>query len=149
MVAFCATVRGRKVEPACAHIDVMPTLIDWMGLEVPRACDGRSLVPFLRGEMPKDWRTEVFWEHDFRDVVAQRPEMALGLASDECCYAVIRDAHYKYVHFAGLPPLLFDLRADPHETNSIAASRVISWVRPSAPRSFTMSPAASSTCQPT
>ena len=35
---------------------------------------------------------------------------------------MIRDAHYKYVHFARLPPLLFDIREDPHEMNNIAAS---------------------------
>ena len=114
--------RGSVVEAFTEAIDVMPTLVDWMGLDVPRACNGRSLVPFLRGKKPDDWRTEVFWEHDFRDVVSQRPETALGLRSDDCCYAVIRDAHYKYVHFARLPPLLFDIREDPHEMNNIAAS---------------------------
>lgn len=29
---------------------------------------------------------------------------------------VRREAHRKYVHFAGLEPLLFDLEADPHKT---------------------------------
>jgi arylsulfatase A-like enzyme len=33
---------------------------------------------------------------------------------------VIRDRRYKYVHFAALPPLLFDLQADPHETTNLA-----------------------------
>jgi hypothetical protein len=28
---------------------------------------------------------------------------------------VIRDHHYKYVHFTALPPLLFDLKRDPDE----------------------------------
>ena len=92
---------------------------------------------------------EVFWEHDFRDVVSQRPETALGLTSDDCCYAVIRDGHYKYVHFARLPPLLFDLRADPHETNNIAGSpdakdivlryaqKMLTWRLVQADRTFT------------
>src|SRR5690606_27046003 len=47
-------------------------------------------------------------EHDFRTVVTQQAERALGIGSDECSYAVIRDRRYKYVHFAALPPLLFD-----------------------------------------
>ena len=129
--------------------DVMPTLIDWMGLDVPRACNGHSLLPFLRGEKPENWRTEVFWEHDFRDVVSQRPETALGLGSDDCCYAVIRDAHYKYVHFAKLPPLLFNLNEDRCEMNNIAASpgakeivlryaqKMLTWRLVQADRTFT------------
>jgi arylsulfatase A-like enzyme len=35
---------------------------------------------------------------------------------------VIRDERFKYVHFAGLPPLLFDLQSDPGEFTNLAAS---------------------------
>ena len=104
--------------------------------------DGRSLTPFLDGHGPQTWRTEVFFEHDFREVSTQAPETALGITSDECCYAVVRDEHYKYVHFAALPPLLFDMRADPHETTNLAgdpamqgvllryASKLLTWRLP-------------------
>ncbi len=34
---------------------------------------------------------------------------------------VIRDEKYKYVHFTALPPLFFDLSADPGEQHNIAA----------------------------
>jgi arylsulfatase A-like enzyme len=98
----------------------MPTILDWIGQPVPRTCDGESLVPFLRGRVPEDWRQEVFFEHDFRNVRSQKVETALGISSDECCYAVIRGKRWKYVHFAALPPLLFDLEADPHETTNLA-----------------------------
>ena len=30
-------------------IDVMPTILDWLGGEIPRTCDGESLLPFLAG----------------------------------------------------------------------------------------------------
>ena len=33
---------------------------------------------------------------------------------------VIRDERFKYVHFASLPPLLFDLTADPIEMKDLA-----------------------------
>jgi arylsulfatase A-like enzyme len=33
---------------------------------------------------------------------------------------VIRDARFKYVHFTGLPPLLFDLTADPDELHDVS-----------------------------
>jgi arylsulfatase A-like enzyme len=113
--------RGRKVDALTQAIDVMPTILDWIGQEIPRSCDGVSLLPLLEGPAPPDWRDAVFFEHDFRDVRNQRVEIALGITSDQCSYAVIRDEHWKYVHFAALPPLLFDLKTDPHETRNLAA----------------------------
>jgi arylsulfatase A-like enzyme len=53
--------------------------------------------------------------------------------------AVLRDHRFKYVHFAALPPLLFDLANDPHEMRDLAsqpehapvvleyAQRMLSW----------------------
>ncbi len=113
--------RGRRIDAFSEAIDVMPTILEAIGAPVPRTCDGHSLAPFLRNETPVDWRHAVFFEHDFREVRTQRPEHALGLGSDQCCYAVIRDARWKYVHFAALPPLLFDIEADPHEMRDLAA----------------------------
>jgi arylsulfatase A-like enzyme len=78
------------------------------------------LLGHVHGAPPPNWRKEVFFEHDFRTVKAQSAEAALGISSDECSYAVIRDVRYKYVHFAALPPLLFDLAADPHEMRNLA-----------------------------
>jgi arylsulfatase A-like enzyme len=78
-------------------------------------------MPFLEGKPVARWRTEAHFEHDFRDIPNQRPETALGLHSDDCNYAVIRGPRYKYVHFAALPPLLFDLEEDPGETRNLAA----------------------------
>jgi arylsulfatase A-like enzyme len=34
---------------------------------------------------------------------------------------VIRDRKYKYVHFAALPAILFDIANDPGESNNLAA----------------------------
>ncbi|MEY3360311.1 MAG: hypothetical protein RL531_30, partial [Actinomycetota bacterium] len=61
------------------------------------------------------WRDAVFFEWDFRDPVGRTPERLLGVPFDRSGMAVIRDAHGKYVHFAGLPALFFDLDEDPHE----------------------------------
>ena len=112
--------RGRIVEEFTEAIDAMPTILDWLGLEIPRQCDGLSLLPFLEGETPADWRQEAHWEYDFRDVPRQAPETALGLTSDQCALNVIRGRRYKYVHFAALPPLFFDLESDPHELTNLA-----------------------------
>jgi arylsulfatase A-like enzyme len=105
--------RGTVVEKFTETIDTMPTILDWLDLPVPRQCDGRSLLPFCEGHAPSDWRTEVHYEFDFRDLHYSQPESALGVPMDQCSLAVVQDEHYKYVHFAALPPLFFDLKADP------------------------------------
>ena len=40
--------------------DVMPTILDGVGLEVPDSVTGRSLMPFVRGETPS-WREIAAW----------------------------------------------------------------------------------------
>ncbi len=107
--------RGRRVEAFTESVDIMPTVLDWIGVDTPRQCDGHSLRPWLRGETPSGWRDAAHWEFDFRDLVGQSAEHALGLHSDECHLGVIRDRRYKYVHFAALPPLFFDLERDPDQ----------------------------------
>ncbi len=46
---------GRDVEPICAHVDVMPTLLDLCGIELPGRLqvDGRSLKPLLHSDDSK------------------------------------------------------------------------------------------------
>ncbi|TQV83605.1 alkaline phosphatase family protein [Denitrobaculum tricleocarpae] len=134
-----ADVRGRQVEAFSEAVDVTPTILDCLGARIPRAMDGRSLKPFLEGRTPDDARSEVHWEFDFREVVSGTAQDALGLALDDCSLAVIRDAAFKYVHFTGLPPLLFDLAADPAELRNLAgdpahqgtrlryAEKLLSW----------------------
>jgi arylsulfatase A-like enzyme len=39
---------------------------------------------------------------------------------DECALCVVQDAEFKYVHFAALPPLFFDLKQDPHQFTNLA-----------------------------
>ena len=112
--------RGRVVEAFTEQVDLMPTILERIGLEVPLQCDGCSLVPWLDGETPADWRQAAHYEHDFRDVETRAFETALGLASDRCALAVRHSADYAYVHFNGLPPLCYDLREDPDQLRNIA-----------------------------
>lgn len=68
---------------------------------------------------------------------------------DACSLAVIRDEHHKYVHFAGLPPLFFDLARDPHCFADLSrdpaaapamlayAQKMLSWRILSSGREFT------------
>ncbi len=108
--------RGRQIRGFSENVDVMPTMLDWLGIDIPCQCDGFSLLPALRkGEMPRGWRQSVFWEYDFRNVRDDSLEKYLGITLHQCNLSVIRDHRYKYVHFGALPALFFDLQRDPGE----------------------------------
>lgn len=125
---------GTVVDAFTEHVDLLPTLLDVLGVEErPLQCDGRSLVPFLEGRTPPEWREHVFFEFDFRMPPAQpggegasaapappqvapgEPAGPLGMRTADCSLAVVRTARWKYVHFPTLPPLLYDLGEDPGE----------------------------------
>lgn len=119
--------RGRVVRAPTEHVDVLPTLCAWMGVAVPLQCDGRALDPFVLGA-PRPggsdgWRTAVHWEWDFRSPWLCQAEDLLGVPMEQCCLNVVRDARWKYVHFGTdpdvLPPLLFDLGADPDQVEDL------------------------------
>lgn len=115
------TRAGQMEDGFTESVDIMPTILAALGGEAPRAADGASLLPYLTqpGGGP-DARQHLFYEYDFRDVYYSRPESKLQLSMDECSLCVVQDEHYKYVHFAALPPLFFDLSADPHQFTNLA-----------------------------
>jgi hypothetical protein len=107
---------ARIVERFTENVDIMPTMLDYIGAEIPGQCDGLSLRPFLEGRAaPANWRSEAHWEFDFRNPADNAAEQALDLTLHQCTMNIVRDARYKYVHFTKLPPLFFDLEKDPGE----------------------------------
>jgi arylsulfatase A-like enzyme len=117
---------GRVVDAFTENVDVLPTLVDVCGGEIPSFCDGASLRDFLDRDLegtaaPERWRQEVVLEYDFRDPRHTMIEQLYGLRMDECSICVVRDRSGKYVHFGGhFPPLLFDLEDDPGELVDLA-----------------------------
>ena len=118
--------RGTVVRSVTEHVDVMPTILGWMGLDVPLQCDGRTLQPFIDGDgEPEDWRTEAHWEWYFHHPELQAAEQFFGIPMEQCSLNVVRSERWKYVHFAAdpakLPPLLFDLANDPEQVHDLSA----------------------------
>jgi arylsulfatase A-like enzyme len=112
--------RGRVLDYFSEHVDIMPTILDHLGAETPLQCDGRSMRTFIEGGEPPYWRDEVRWEFDFRSVTDEDVERLFGFSLDECSLAVVRTKYAKYVHFAALPALYFDLATDPGELHNLA-----------------------------
>jgi len=73
----------------------------------------------------------------------------LGLHFEGDGVVVLQDRNWKYVHFASLPPLLFDLQRDPGQFRNLAqdpahaatlaayAQRMLSWRMGHADRTLT------------
>jgi len=88
-------------------IDLAPTLLEVAGADPFTKCDGRSLVPLLHGEVPKDWPQEV---------VCEFHGMQWSLTSQR----MIRNDEYKYVWNGTDRDELYHLANDPAELVNIA-----------------------------
>ncbi|MBA4148040.1 MAG: sulfatase [Verrucomicrobia bacterium] len=55
--------RGKTAEAMALNIDLAPTMLTLAGADVSETVQGRSLIPLLNGKKPKDWRTDLFFEH--------------------------------------------------------------------------------------
>ena len=99
---------GRSVDCPVSLVDLAPTIMAGTGVE-PEAEDadlpGADLWSMAAGDQPAD-RT-VFSEYH-----------ATGSAS---ATYMLRDRRWKYVHFVGHDPQLFDMQSDPHELTNLAA----------------------------
>lgn len=54
---------GATVTNLTANVDFPSTWADLAGIATPSSVDGRSLLPFLRGQTPATWRRAVLLEH--------------------------------------------------------------------------------------
>jgi arylsulfatase A-like enzyme len=116
--------RGTLVDAVTESVDVLPTICEFMDVDVPLQSDGWSLAPFLRGETaPAHWRDTAHFEWSFSDPANLVAERSLGIPMSHCSLAVARGPRYKYVQFAAdatmFPPLLFDVGADPAQTHDL------------------------------
>ena len=98
----------RIVEEPVRHVDLLPTLLDLLGLDAPADLPGRSLRPLLVGRA-----TEA------------RPSYFEALsASLNRSWAPLHGVRAHGLKYIDLPiPELYDLAADPAETRNLAASR--------------------------
>ncbi|MFQ5876666.1 MAG: sulfatase [Acidobacteriota bacterium] len=122
-VPFILSVPGRgwtgRIPRLVRTIDLVPTLVDVMGLECPRGgCDfdGRSLRPLLDGE---DDSPRLAYSESLNDLAAYYRSPW----REDSLYAV-NDGRWKLiVRRQGAiekPPTLFDLREDPGELVNVA-----------------------------
>ncbi|MDC0065336.1 arylsulfatase [Verrucomicrobia bacterium] len=115
-----AKVKARKTSgELCAHIDLMPTIMDACGVEVPAKLkvDGRSFLPFLTGNNPSWPKRQVVLQTHRGNV----PQLYHHFALHEEPWKLVHPTGFGKEKFTGPPKLeLYDLSKDPRQQNNVA-----------------------------
>lgn len=92
---------GAACDTPVTLVDAFPTIVEALGAEPDpqdAALPGHSLIRIAQGATP------------VRTILSE-----YHAAGAICGAYMIRRGNYKYIHYVGLPPMLFDLERDPHE----------------------------------
>jgi arylsulfatase A-like enzyme len=112
--------RGTTCDALVESIDLAATFVEVAGGEVPKhIIEGRSLLPWLRGETP-EWREYVISEFDYS---ATAQAVRLDVEPRDARLYMVFDGRWKLMHAeGGVRPMLFDLENDPEEFHDLAKS---------------------------
>jgi len=100
--------QGLEISERVGLVDVVPTILELLGIEAAVPFQGRSLAPELEGRTGES-----------RPLYAETLSPRLGHGLGEL--RVLFDGPFKYIH--GPRPELFDLTTDPHEFHNLVESR--------------------------
>ena len=107
---------GGTCDKMALNVDIAPTMLELAGVTAPDGLHGQSLVPFLKGHQPDNWRKDWLYEYfEYPEVEHVRPHRG------------VRTDRYKLIHYHKLPQYpdlaeefeLYDLQKDPHELNEL------------------------------
>jgi arylsulfatase A-like enzyme len=99
---------GRRVPARARVLDIMPTVLDLVGVAAPASTQGRSLVPLVRGDPPSGTSEAAVSEHN--NVMLER------------LFESARLGPFAYIA-EGASEALFDLAHDPGEHENLAGRR--------------------------
>jgi arylsulfatase len=108
---------GKVVEQFAEQVDLMPTLLEFAGVQAPGGLQGRSLAPLLEGRTVNSWREATLTEdRDSSELPAH------GIEARDLSLKTIRTRNWKLTFYQGKPyGELFDLRNDPQEYDNLWA----------------------------
>lgn len=111
--------RGTVCDDLVESIDLVATFIEAAGGEVPdHVVEGKSLMPFLRGEKPDSWRDFAVSEFDYSYTPMS---VNLDVEPRDARLFMVADKRWKFMHAeGGIRPLLFDMENDPDELIDLA-----------------------------
>jgi len=96
---------GRRVKDTVSVVDIVPTILTALGVEIPEQVQGTDLNPYLSGGAPEE-----------QDRIAYSESLVPTIF--ECApLRSVTDNRWQYIHTAR--PELYDLRADPGQLNNV------------------------------
>lgn len=100
-------LRGQQIDQHVGNIDVLPTILDLLGIDIPEAVQGRSLRPLMEGQSIAA-----------REYYAENlsPHLSHGWGKLRVLYS----GDHKYIH--GPEPELYNTRIDPKELSNLINS---------------------------
>jgi arylsulfatase A-like enzyme len=118
--------RGTVCDELTESIDLAPTFVEIAG-GVPRSniLEGRSLMPFIRGENPKEWREYAISEYDYSPLSYGEK---LEVEPKDARLFMVVDKKWKFIHAIGFHPQLFDLENDPDEFKDVGGDPACSEI---------------------
>lgn len=106
---------GTSTAAMTSMIDLAPTISEILRTPPPSWIDGRSLIPFLTGNAPAEWRTGVLTQNlgesrpsdpDYEPFAAPR-------------FNAVRSPEWLYIEYQSGERELYDLVSDPNEVRNI------------------------------
>ena len=128
---------GRSISGEVSNIDLMPTLLELSGMDIPDGVQGKSMVQLMDGKEER-LRSEIFAEVgapryplnpvDPKDFKELDRKMSKERGSQWFCdyssngrSAMIRKDGWKYCYYVGDKDEMYDLSSDPFETKNLSS----------------------------
>lgn len=111
---------SRNLGEVVSMVDVTPTLLDAVGISVPRSMKGRSFLPLIKQSKPGGkWRSEAF-------VQISASMVARALRTDQWTYCVVDpngngDRDPNSMHYQEYQ--MYNLASDPHQLLNLAGRK--------------------------
>lgn len=119
--------RGRVDDRLVEAIDLAPTFVEALGGHpATHILEGRSLMAATTATGDAPWRKAVISECDY---AFREARLDLGVAPSAARGYMVRTDRWKYVHYEGFRPQLFDLETDPKELTDLGAAPELEAVR--------------------
>ena len=129
---------GRVVDSKISNIDLLPSVLDLIGADIPYNIEGKSFLPILKGEK-ESIRSDIFIEkshHDIYDPMRgirtgkykyiknfEKSEVLfkipLDMTDDARCGNVIKNKYPEIYNEERMAEELYDLEKDPNETDNV------------------------------
>ena len=127
MVSLPGRIKSANYDQLIATVDLLPTLLEFIGLPVPREVQGRSFAPLI-ADMGRTYEphTEVFSENIIPEVITagklnlpfEKGQGVDGIRHPDA--KMVRTERWKYCYYPAGYAELYDLRNDPLEQTNLA-----------------------------